>query len=65
MNLYGSDTYASHITVDKYKYFAQYFASDDSNAPEFTDDQIKVINKGIATRDLKFAYMATPIKKAR
>ncbi len=65
MNPYGSDTYASHITVDMYKDFAQYFAPGDSNAPEFTDEQIKTINEGIATRDLKYAYMATLIKKAR
>lgn len=65
MNPYGSDTYASHITVDMYKNFTQYFASGDSNAPEFTDNQVKAINEGIATRDLKFAYLATLIKKAR
>lgn len=65
MNPYGSDTYASHITVDMYKNFAQYFAPNDNNAPEFTDEQIKTIDEGIATRELKFAYMATLIKKAR
>jgi len=62
---YASDTYASHITVDMYKDFKQFFELEDDNGPEFTDKQIKAINDGVATRDMKYVYLATLIKRAR
>jgi len=61
---YASDTYASHITVDMYKDFKQFFASGGDDT-EFTDEQTKAINDGVATRDLKYVYLATLIKRAR
>lgn len=63
---YGSDTYASHITVDMYKDYNQLFnppSSDNNN--ELSDEQMKKINEGLATRDMRYAYMATLIRKQR
>lgn len=61
----GSDTYASHITVDMFKDMAHMFAPDDDDGPELTDEQMKQINDGIATRDLKYTYLATLIKSVK
>jgi hypothetical protein len=58
---YASDTYASHITVDMYKDFKQYFAPGDNNGIELTEEQIKATEM----RDLKYVFLATLIKKAR
>ena len=60
----GSDTYASHITVNMYTDYNQYFM-DSPESEELSDSQIEAIEDGIATRDLKFVYMATLIRKAR
>ena len=65
MSPWGSDTYASHITVDMYKDFEQFFNGNSGNNTEFSEVQQKIMNDGVATRDLKWAYMATLIKKAR
>lgn len=58
----GSDTYASHITVDMFKDMAHMFAPNTNDGPELTEDQMKQINEGIAARDLKYTYVATLIK---
>ena len=68
----GSDTYASHLTVNMYKDYEQYFKEyqrfymengDDGPAP--TDAQAKAIQDGIATRDMKYVYLATLIKTVK
>lgn len=59
---YGSDAYATHITVDMYKDYNQFFnppALEESAAP--TEAQIQLMNEGIASRDHKFMYLATLI----
>lgn len=63
----GSDVYASHITVDMYKDYNQLFNGNGSpdNEPEWTAEEIKKANDGVALRDLKYRYMATLIKKVR
>ena len=59
---YGSDTYASHITVDMYKNYDQWLNPPKvEEGPELTADQQKQINDGIATRDMKYGYIATLI----
>lgn len=59
---YGSDTYASHITVDMYKNWDQWFNPPTAeDGPEFTEDQQKQMSDGIATRDMKYVYIATLI----
>ena len=66
MSPYGSDTYASHITVDMYKDYNQFFnppSSDNNN--ELSDEQMKQINDGIATRDLRYTYLATLIRSQK
>jgi hypothetical protein len=60
---YGSDTYCSHFTINMYKDVAQMLASG-SNGDQ-SADQVKKIQEGLKTRDLKFVYVATLIKKVR
>lgn len=60
----GSDTFASHITVNMYTDYNQYFM-DGPKSEKLSDSQIEAIKEGIATRDLKFVYMATLIRKVR
>ncbi len=63
MSPYGSDTYATHITVDMYKDYDQMFNPPESSEnQEFTEEEIKQINKGIASRNHKYQYLATLIK---
>jgi hypothetical protein len=59
---YGSDTYASHITVDMYRDYTHYFMPRNNDGGEQTAAQSKKINEGIATRDMKYSYLATLIK---
>lgn len=61
----GSDTYATHITADMYKDYNQLFNGGSVNGPELTEAQIKKIQDGMTTRDMKYKYMATLIKKVR
>lgn len=62
----GSATYASHITVDMYKDMAQALGNPqgggDSN---LTAAEQMAITNGLATRDLKFANVATLLKMVR
>ena len=58
----GNDTYASHITVDMYKSYDHWFNPPEvEEGPELTAEQQKQINEGIATRDMKYSYLATLI----
>jgi hypothetical protein len=61
----GSDVYASHITVDMYKDYNQLFNGGAVPGPALSEDQIRKIQEGLTSRDLKFKYMATLIRKAR
>jgi len=61
----GSDVYASHITVDMYKDYNQLFNGGAVTGPALSEDQIQKIQEGLTSRDLKFKYMATLIRKAR
>ena len=57
---YGSDAYATHITVDMYKDYNQFFNPPElADSPEPTEAQMKQINEGIASRDHRFMYLAT------
>lgn len=62
---YGSATYASHITVDMFKNFGQYFKVPADGGEIYTPAQQKGFQDALATRDLKWAYIATLIKKSR
>ncbi len=59
----GSDTYASHITVDMYKDYNQLFNGGDIDGPEMSEEQIQKFQDGLGLRDMKYKYMATLIKK--
>jgi hypothetical protein len=61
----GSDVYASHITTDMYKDYNQIFNGGPTDLSKFSEEEIKKIQEGIATRDLKYKYMATLVKKVR
>ena len=48
MSPYGTDTYATHITVDMYKDFNHYFnPPETASSPEYTEEQMKKINEGL------------------
>jgi len=53
----GSDTYASHMTVNMFKDVDHMFAPYDSGV-ELTAAQEKAINDGLKTRDMKMSNMA-------
>jgi hypothetical protein len=61
----GSEVFASHITVDMYKDYNQFFMPPQSNTETVTAEQQKAISEALETRDLTWTYMATLIKKAR
>ncbi len=61
----GSDVYASHITADMYRDYNQMFSGWSEEGTAMTEDQIQKIQEGIATRDLKYKYMATLLRKVR
>jgi hypothetical protein len=61
----GSDVYASHIAVDMYKDYNQLFNVGGTPGPALSEDQMQKIQEGVASRDLKFKYMATLIRKVR
>ena len=61
----GSATAASHITVNMYKDYAQFFSNQANSSRSYSDKEQKAIRNGLATRDLKYVYMATLIRKVR
>jgi len=61
----GSDVYATHITADMYKDYNQLFNGGTVDGPELSEDQMKKIQEGLMTRDMKYKYLATLIKKVR
>jgi len=60
----GSDTYASHITVNMFENVQKAISQNGPNM-ELPNDQQKAIQDGLKTRDMKFTYMATLIDKVR
>lgn len=65
MSPIGSAAYASHITVDMFKDFNQYFGRSNDSDTVYTVVQQKAFQDGLTSRDLKWAYTATLIKKVR
>ncbi len=65
MSPIGSETFASHITVNMFKDYEQVFNSSMTGGEELTAEQVKAVQDGIATRDMKYVYMAKLIKMAR
>ncbi|MBC31880.1 MAG: hypothetical protein CMH48_13685 [Muricauda sp.] len=65
MSPIGSDTYASHIAVNMYKDMQQMFSETTDYTEGATAQETKAIEDGLATRDMKYVYIANLIKKAR
>jgi hypothetical protein len=60
----GSDTYASHMTFNMYKNVGQFVDSDNYDYEQHVPDW-DALNKGLETRDLKWSYHGTLLKKVR
>lgn len=65
MSPIGSETFASHITVNMYKDYKQVFSESTVDRPEPTEKQKKAIQNALKLREMKYVYMATLIKKVR
>lgn len=66
MSPVGSETYASHITVNMFKDYSHLFGENMAyDGPTLTEEQIKTVQEGISTRDMKYVYTAKLIKMAR
>ena len=58
----GSDTYASHFTVNMFKDLDQYMSESMGELGEIDWD---AVNKGLETRDMRYVYIATLETKIR
>jgi hypothetical protein len=65
MSPIGSDTYASHMTVNMYKDYAQMLGEGINFSEGATPADTKAMMDGIAARDMKYVYMANLIRKVR
>jgi len=66
MSPIGSETFASHITVNMFKDYDHFFGENMAyDGPTLTAEQNKAVQEGIATRDMKYVYTAKLIKMAR
>ena len=61
----GSEVMATHITTDMYKDYDQLFNGGMKDSPAPSTAEIKKIEEGMITRELKYKYMATLVKKVR
>jgi hypothetical protein len=61
----GSDTYASHMTVNMFNDVDQAFASNTGGNMETTPEQQIAVEKGLALRDMKMVTMARLVKLVR
>tara|TARA_R110002126_G_scaffold129581_3_gene272502 strand:- start:116 stop:910 length:795 start_codon:yes stop_codon:yes gene_type:complete len=65
INPIGSDTYASHMTVSMFKNYKQALNQNINYTEGSTPAKTKLMQEGIAARDMKYVYMAQLIKMAR
>ncbi len=65
MNPVGSDTYASHMTVNMFKDYKQALNQDINFNEGATPATTKLMQEGIASRDMKYVYIAELIRMAR
>lgn len=61
----GSDTYASHMTVSMFNDYKQMLNQNIDFNEGPTPAQTKLMEEGIAARDMKYVYIAQLIRKAR
>lgn len=65
MNPVGSETYASHMTVSMFKGYKQALDQNINFSEGATPAKTKLMQEGIAARDMKYVYLAELIKMAR
>ncbi|NNE76961.1 MAG: hypothetical protein HKN31_07795 [Pricia sp.] len=65
MSPIGSDTYASHITVNMYENMEQMLSESINYTEGATAAETKALEEGLASRDMKYLYIAQLIRKAR
>ncbi|MDC6387409.1 hypothetical protein PP182_01855 [Maribacter sp. PR1] len=65
INPIGSDTYASHMTVSMFKDYKQALNQNINYEEGATPANTKLMQEGIAARDMKYVYMAELIRMAR
>lgn len=65
MSPIGSDTYASHMTVSMFKDINQMLNQNITWNEGATPERTKLMQEGIAARDMKYVYIARLIKKVR
>ena len=65
INPIGSDTYASHMTVSMFKGYKQALNQNIDFNEGATPATTKAMQEGIATRDMKYVYIAELIRLAR
>lgn len=61
----GSDTYASHMTVSMFKDYTQMLNQNINWNEATTAERTKLMQEGIAAREMKYVYIAELIRKAR
>jgi len=65
MSPIGSDTYASHMTVNMFKDYGQLLGQNINFSEGITPENTKLMQEGIASRDMKYVYIAELIAMAR
>jgi hypothetical protein len=65
MSPIGSDTYASHMTVNMFKDYEQWLNQSINYSDGATPALTKLMEEGIAARDMKYVYLARLIRKVR
>jgi len=65
MSPIGSDTYASHMTVSMFNDYKQMLDQNIDFNEGGTPAQTKLMEEGIAARDMKYVYIAELIRRAR
>ena len=65
INPIGSDTYASHMTVSMFKDYKQALNQNINFNEGATPAKTKLMQEGVAARDMKYVYLAQLIKMAR
>ncbi len=62
---FGSEAYATHMTVNMYNDYEQYFESWEYDLGTPSESERTAIDQGLKSRDMKWVYMATLQKKVR
>lgn len=55
----GSEAYSTHMTVNMYEDYDQFFKSWEYDFGTPTEEERAAVQEGLKTRDMKWVYMAT------